>query len=578
MASIQGVRFGLVDPKVLETTGFLIESSETWNQNTPVQKGLNDRHLGTSDERWSCLTCGQKSFCPGHIGQFPLCKPCFIPNMLDHVIKTLRCICPDCSKLLLFPSQIREKSIDWISDATTNHAAYRFCGQGLKNDDGEPLGCGAHRANYTKIDGLHIRGTMYVPLDLDMAIEEDDKGKEEEGEPERVSTKRRKSVRAKKKRFEERSLIITAEKAHKILRKISEEDALLLGFGQGVSATVVGLSKESKDIVPQTLPTTTLIVKSTNGFPSSGQFTVRNTEGELQTISYTGLSTRAFTNCTGGRGIIAPGTQTGGRGDHPSWMIWTVLPVIPPPERPTMTVSPQRRGEDDLTYALFNIFKANQELAKKIAQGVHASQLSPSYELLQYRVATYTSNDLQKQPKVKQRSGRETQGTIQKLKGKEGLVRQNMMGKRVDQSARTVITGDPTLGIEELGVPLEIAMILTKPVPVTAENFDWCQERVIQGPWEYGGANSIIKTIHGRKYPVDLRLTRDRSEIILRKGMIIEVHLQDGDWLLFNRQPTLHRMGMMAHRVKVVSGSTFRLNESVTTPYNADFDGKRFFN
>lgn len=92
---------------------------------------------------------------------------------------------------------------------------------------------------------------------------------------------------------------------------------------------------------------------------------------------------------------------------------------------------------------------------------------------------------MQKQPKVKQRSGRETQGAIQKLKGKEGLVRQNMMGKRVDQSARTVITGDPTLSVEELGVPLEIAMILTKPVPVTADNFDECWRRVLLGPFEY---------------------------------------------------------------------------------------------
>lgn len=84
------------------------------------------------------------------------------------------------------------------------------------------------------------------------------------------------------------------------------------------------------------------------------------------------------------------------KGDQPCWMIWTVIPVIPPPERPTMTVSPQRRGEDDLTYALFNLFKANQELDKKIKQGCHASQISPSYELLQFRVATYANLCLRK--------------------------------------------------------------------------------------------------------------------------------------------------------------------------------------
>lgn len=79
--------------------------------------------------------------------------------------------------------------------------------------------------------------------------------------------------------------------------------------------------------------------------------------------------------------------------------------------------------------------------------------------------------------------------------------------------------------------------------------------------------------IKGRKHYVDLRLTKDRSELVLKKGMVIETHIEDGDWILFNRQPTLHRMGMMSHRARIVSGSTFRLNESVTTPYNADFDG-----
>lgn len=129
--------------------------------------------------------------------------------------------------------------------------------------------------------------------------------------------------------------------------------------------------------------------------------------------------------------------------------------------------------------------KADQDLRKKILQGAHASKLSPSYELLQFRVATATTNDLQKQPKAKHRSGREAQGTAQKLKGKEGLVRQHMMGKRVDQSARTVITGDSSLSVEELGVPLEIAMTNTYPVPVTEANFDECWERVLKGPFVY---------------------------------------------------------------------------------------------
>ncbi len=316
---------------------------------------------------------------------------------------------------------------------------YRFCGQNKVDDNGEPIGCGAHRASYTKIDGLHIKGVRYNPLDLDEPLltatgkgkgeAEAESAEEADDEAEEPSKRKKSTARPKKPKFIETVAGVTPENAYKILQKITPEDAKLMGFAKG---------------------------------------------------------------------------------DQPCWMIWTIFPVIPPPERPTMTVSPQRRGEDDLTYALFNIFKANQELDKKIKQGCHASQLSPFYELLQFRVATCTTNDLQKQPKVKQRSGRETQGAVQKLKGKEGLVRQNMMGKRVDQSARTVITGDPTLSVEELGsskkqnafsqlnnpylgVPLEIAMVLTKPIPVTAENLDECWRRVLIGPFEYGGANSIIK-------------------------------------------------------------------------------------
>jgi DNA-directed RNA polymerase II subunit RPB1 len=505
---IKGVRFGLVNPKELSQT-FLVETPYTWNQNVPVPTGLNDRHLGTADDRYSCLTCGQKSYCPGHEGHIVLAKPCFIPNMLDHVIKTLRCVCHVCSKLLIPEEEIAVKTVDWISDIVTNHAAYRFCGQGKKDEEtGELIGCGAHRANYTKIDGLHIKGTLFDPIVDDDAGEDGVNinttttttttttkrltGKQflakqiTKNLPESSSKKRvSRTINKKKTEFAERTIIITPDKAHMILKKISAHDSELMGFAKG---------------------------------------------------------------------------------DHPSWMIWTVFPIIPPPERPSMAVSPQKRGEDDLTYALFNLMKANQDLLKKIQQGAHASKISPSYELLQFRVATCTTNDLQKQPKAKHRSGREVQGAAQKLKGKEGLVRQNMMGKRVDQSARTVITGDSSLSVEELGVPLEIAMTNTYPVPVTEANFDECWERVLKGPFVYGGANSIIKTIGGKNYHLDLRITQDRASLVLKKGMIVERHLQNGDWILFNRQPSLHRMSMMAHRVKIVKGNTFRLNESVTTP------------
>ena len=501
MSTIQKVSLKLVDPNMLLRIGFPIESSDTWDQNTPVKGGLMDLHQGTIDRRYVCQTCGQKEKdCPGHIGILRLCKPCFIVNMLDHIIKVLRCVCPDCSALLIAPDDVKECSLDWVAEEVASRAAHRFCIHGHPEDidpfneeegdqsaEVDVRGCGAHRADYTKIDGLHIKGIFY---DL---IPEEDVQIIHVDEDENGAVKKRKPTRKKKPKYQAREIVVTPEKAYIILRKISQEHARLMGFGEE---------------------------------------------------------------------------------QHPSWMIWTVLPIVPPSERPSIQMSAQRRGEDDLTCSLFAAFKANQELERKIAQGVHPSQLSPSYELLQYRVAIYTTNDIQKQPKAKQRSGRESQGVIQKLKGKDGLLRGNLMGKRVDFSGRSVITGDPNLSILEVGLPREMAMTLTKRIHVTADNMDECWARVLKGPFEYGGANSIIKRIKGTEYVVDLKLTRDRSNITLRKGMVIERHLENGDWVLFNRQPTLHRMGMMAHQVRVVDSSTLRMNESVTPPYNADFDGK----
>ena len=144
------------------------------------------------------------------------------------------------------------------------------------------------------------------------------------------------------------------------------------------------------------------------------------------------------------------------------------------------------------------------------------------------------------------------------------------MGKRVDFSARTVITPDPNLDLDQLGVPISIAMGLTVPETVTAQNIDVLRALVEHGPSVWPGAKYIIR--HDERQ-IDLAMLRNRSDVHLEIGYKVERHLQDGDHVLFNRQPSLHKMSIMGHRVKVLPYQTFRLNLSVTTPYNADFDG-----
>ncbi|KAG0138137.1 RNA polymerase II largest subunit [Tuber indicum] len=258
---------------------------------------------------------------------------------------------------------------------------------------------------------------------------------------------------------------------------------------------------------------------------------------------------------------------------RPEWMIITVLPVPPPPVRPSICVDGMgggMRGEDDLTYKLAEIIRANASVRDAEQNGSPAHVVNEFEALLQFHVATYMDNDIAGQPQALQKSGRPVKSIRARLKGKEGRLRGNLMGKRVDFSARTVITGDPNLSLDEVGVPRSIARTLTYPEIVTPYNIHKLHELVKNGPNEHPGAKYVIRD-NGER--IDLRHHKRAGDITLQYGWRVERHIVDGDFIIFNRQPSLHKESMMGHRVRVMPYSTFRLNLSVTSPYNADFDG-----
>ena len=258
---------------------------------------------------------------------------------------------------------------------------------------------------------------------------------------------------------------------------------------------------------------------------------------------------------------------------RPEWMIITVLPVPPPPVRPSISMDGTGTGlrnEDDLTYKLGDIIRANGNVRQAIAEGSPNHIITDFENLLQYHVATYMDNDIAGQPQALQKSGRPVKAIRARLKGKEGRLRGNLMGKRVDFSARTVITGDANISLDEVGVPRSIARTLTYPETVTPYNIAKLTQLVQNGPNEHPGAKYVIRADGTR---IDLRHHRRAGAIQLEYGWKVERHLVDGDYIIFNRQPSLHKESMMGHRVRVMPYSTFRLNLSVTSPYNADFDG-----
>jgi len=255
---------------------------------------------------------------------------------------------------------------------------------------------------------------------------------------------------------------------------------------------------------------------------------------------------------------------------RPEWMICQVLPVPPPAVRPSVKHDAQQRSEDDLTHIYSNIIKTNNDLRDKIANNAQTKVIDVLTGILQYFVAMIANNKVKGADPMAQRSGRPLNCISGRLNSKNGRIRGNLMGKRVDFSARSVITGDPNLSIRQLGVPMKIAMNITKPVTVNDRNRDFLLKLIQNGPEKHPGAK-ILERKNGEN--ISLRCV-DISSIRLENGDIVHRHMMDGDAVLFNRQPSLHRMSMMCHIVKIMKrGDTFRMNVGDTKPYNADFDG-----
>ncbi len=256
---------------------------------------------------------------------------------------------------------------------------------------------------------------------------------------------------------------------------------------------------------------------------------------------------------------------------RPEWMVLTVLPIPPVTMRPSITLESGERSEDDLTHKLGDIIRINQRLFENINAGAPEIIIEDLWDLLQYHITTFFDNEVTQLPPARHRSGQPLKTISERIKSKEGRIRHNLAGKRTNFSARTVISPDPMLALDEVGVPKIIAMKLTVAESVTPWNLNYLKAFVQRGQLKYPGCNYVVRPDGKKKKITDE--TKEASLEELQPGYIIERHLMDGDICIFNRQPSLHRMSMMCHKVKVLPGKTLRLNPAVCNPYNADFDG-----
>lgn len=468
--SIVGIQFGVFKPDdIIKRSVCEVQFPVTTEGKL---NGLFDPRMGVLENGKVCRSCGQNNHnCPGHFGHFVLARPVYYTQFFKTVKKVLDCVCFKCGKLLIdkekhahllrYKGEARWKMVHEIATEMER------CGADTAD------GCGSRQPSKYKEEPVHRIFAEWRDMPFPEGTEL----------PEHATDNKNGTMNI--------TLPLEPEYVHRLLRRITDEDAEFMGFSRHWC--------------------------------------------------------------------------------RPDWLMCTVLPIPPPQVRPSVMQDNNQRSEDDLTSKLIEIIKANNTLKKKIAEDPRKRFIDEYTNLLQYHVATLIDNNIPGVSPAAQRSGRLLKSLQQRLGSKEGRIRSNLQGKRVEYSARSVITPDPNISVGELGVPLKIATNLTYPEKVTRFNIGKLYKLIQNGPDAYPGAKTIQR-VDGRT--ISLKHVNTKS-IQLYEGDVVNRHLMDGDVVLFNRQPSLHRMSMMAHIAKILPYNTFRLNVFVTAPYNADFDGDK---
>uniref|UniRef100_A0A8C2EG25 DNA-directed RNA polymerase subunit n=1 Tax=Cyprinus carpio TaxID=7962 RepID=A0A8C2EG25_CYPCA len=454
---------------------------------TPLQYGVLDHRMGTSEKDRPCETCGKNlADCLGHYGYLDLELPCFHVGYFKAIIGILQMICKTCSHILL----TKEEKLQFLDYLRRPGLAY-LQKRGLKKKISDKcrkkttcVHCNAFNGPVKKCGLLKIIHEKYKttkkvvdPIVSDFLQSFD------------IAIEHNKEVESLLTRAQEN---LNPLVALNLFRRIPNEDVPLLLMN-----------------------------------PESGK---------------------------------------------PADLILTRLLVPPLCIRPSV-VSDLKSGtnEDDLTMKLTEIIFLNDVIKKHRMTGAKTQMIMEDWDFLQLQCALYINSELSGIP-LNMAPKKWTRGFVQRLKGKQGRFRGNLSGKRVDFSGRTVISPDPNLRIDEVAVPVHVAKILTYPEKVNKANIELMRKLVCNGPDFHPGAN-FIQQRHMQMKRFLKYGNREKMAQELKYGDVVERHMFDGDIVLFNRQPSLHKLSIMAHIARVKPHRTFRFNECVCTPYNADFDG-----
>lgn len=502
-----------------------IDRDEPYEKGRPVPGGLFDPRMGVIESGEVCATCkNEKDDCPGHYGYVELALPVYHKQFLPQIKKILNSVCPLCCELLLGTTELgelRSKGEDRLSEVAKMSDGREYC-PNCKVLRGAKI---PHQPKYAEDarDYIVISKSEGVPKDMgvakQVAVEEEEMDEDAE-EPEVVE-----NGEDEEEEEEEEEVEVEAEGDEE---EVFEDVALDIGDGD----------KETKGHKH----------KEMERFPASKALRIlsRLTNRTVDLLGYDSQYMR------------------------PENFIVQNLLVSPPAIRPTYTPKAKQRREDDLTEHLKLIIKTNNQLKSLVESNASEKLIATKENELTEFVAKMVDNKKRANQTLLVKGREPLESITDRLGHKTGRLRGNLEGKRVDFSARTVISPDPNMNIDEFGIPLSVAMELTVPLVVTKENEDYCYQLLYNGADVYPGANFLRQ---GRDRIKRITNISNIYDIVLNEGDVLERHMQDGDVIVVNRQPTLHRQSMCGMRARILPGNTFRMNPSSCEGFNADFDG-----
>ena len=573
---IVAMQFGIMSPAQIERMAAKVITDNTvYAKNLPRLNGPNDPALGPSDRRVRCATCANTWFgCPGHLGVIRLPIPVYHVGFVDFVYKILQCFCWCCSCPLGSEDDPRVKAAAAVHRGIVQFTQVFIMGRGRFTCKA----CSAPQPKYSKVGMVIAR--VFTPKKLAA-----------------LAALGPAAAAAAARRF-------TPADALDILRNISDEHCRMMGMDP-TKAHPSWMIMQNLAVLP---PNARPAIMASEGSKRRGQDDITS---QTQDIIKTCRALR--------RAILKAHDETafpkkgggGGGGTKRKAAAMAAAAALPLEEEedgggpPEDTSTAGGEGGTAATAAAaataaLNARIATAEFADKtmlpgewteedvaaLRFALPAGVLTPSAvqvaaiwdqfpllcEKVQNSVTILYDNSGKYAPQARQRTGGAKKSLMDRIVGKGGRIRGNLVAKRVDLSARTVIIPDATLDVDELGIPTAFAIILTMQEDVNAHNVGRLTEAVRAGHGVLGGASRILHAT-GEMTQLQYVDSPGRAGIRLQVGDTVERHLLDGDRVVFNRQPSLHKLSVMVHRIRLIDGLAIAVPLAVVEPYNADFDG-----